>query len=97
MCTGEISSNTVPINLFFYYQSEVFDVKGLGQLAFGIGTIAYSWSKIALPFTFLALLKLILFLITASLIMIALQNAAAATCFCAFFSSSTAKVVVSDV
>ena len=29
-----------PINLFFYYQSEVFDVKGLGQLAFGIGTIA---------------------------------------------------------
>lgn len=70
-----------PINLFFYYQSEVFDVKGLGQLAFGIGTIAYAWSKIALPFTFLALLKLILFLITASLIMIALQNAAAATCF----------------
>ena len=25
-----------PINLFFYYQSEVFDVKGLGQLALGI-------------------------------------------------------------
>ena len=28
-----------PINLFFYYQSEVFDIKGLGQLAFGIGTL----------------------------------------------------------
>lgn len=70
-----------PINLFFYYQSEVFDIKGLGQLAFGIGTIAYSWSRIGLAFTPLVLLKLIVFLITASLIMIALQNAAAATCF----------------
>jgi ABC-2 type transport system permease protein len=59
----------------------VFDIKGLGQLAFGIGTIAYSWSKIGLAFTPLMLLKLIVFLITASLIMIALQNAAAATCF----------------
>ena len=70
-----------PINLFFYYQSEVFDIKGLGQFAFGIGTLAYSWSKIDLEFTPLVLLKTIVFLITASLIMIALQNAAAATCF----------------
>ena len=70
-----------PINLFFYYQSEVFDIKGLGQLAFGIGTIAYSWSHLGLGFSPLMLLKLIVFLITASLIMISLQNAAAATCF----------------
>ncbi len=34
-----------------------------------------------LPFTFWALCQLIVFLITASLIMIAMQNAAAATCF----------------
>lgn len=70
-----------PINLFFYYQSEVFDVKGLGQLAFGIGTMAYSWSKLDIGFSVFMLLKLIVFLLTASLIMIALQNAAAATCF----------------
>lgn len=70
-----------PINLFFYYQSEVFDIKGLGQLAFGIGTIAFSWSKLNLDFNPIMLLKLIVFLIAASLIMIALQNAAAATCF----------------
>ena len=61
-----------PINLFFYYQSEVFDIKGLGQLAFGIGTIAYSWANMDLPFDVIALLKLIVFLITASLIMISL-------------------------
>lgn len=70
-----------PINLFFYYQSEVFDVKGLGQLAFGVGTLAYSWIKLGLGFSLLMLLKVIVFLITASLVMIALQNAAAATCF----------------
>ena len=70
-----------PINLFFYYQSEVFDVKGLGQLAFGIGTLVYAWIKIGLGFTPLMLLKITVFLLTASLIMIALQNAAAATCF----------------
>ncbi len=70
-----------PINLFFYYQSEVFDIKGLGQLAFGIGTIAYSWYHLDIGFSVLMLLKLVVFLLTASLIMIALQNAAAATCF----------------
>ena len=70
-----------PINLFFYFQSEVFDIKGLGQFAFGLGTLIYSWNKLELGFSPLMLLKMIVFLITASLIMIALQNAAAATCF----------------
>lgn len=70
-----------PINLFFYYESEVFDVKGLGQFAFGIGTIIYAWSKLGLPVTFLMILKTVIFLLTASLIMAAMQNAAAATCF----------------
>ncbi len=70
-----------PINIFFYYQSEIFDVKGLGQLAFGIGTLVYAWAKLGIPVTVLAVVELVVFLITASLIMIALQNAAAATCF----------------
>jgi len=70
-----------PINLFFYFQSEVFDIKGLGQLAFGLGTLIFSWNKLGLGFTPLMLLKVTVFLITASLIMVALQNAAAATCF----------------
>lgn len=70
-----------PINLFFYYQSEVFDIKGLGQLFFGIGTIVYAWIKLAIPATFLMVVKVIVFLITASLFMMAMQIAAAATCF----------------
>lgn len=70
-----------PINLFFYYMSEVFDIKGLGQLAMGIGAIAYSWSHMGLEFSFLSLLLLIISIITASLFMIAIMNFAAATCF----------------
>lgn len=70
-----------PINLFFYYQSEVFDIKGLGQLAFGLGTIIYSWVKLGLGFTPLMVVKMAVFLMTASLVMIALQTAAAAACF----------------
>lgn len=70
-----------PVNVFFYFMSEVFDVKGLGQLAFGVGTLVYSWHHIGIPVTALAIVKLILFLITASLFMIAIMNAAAATCF----------------
>lgn len=70
-----------PINLFFYYESEIFDVKGLGQLAFGIGTVAYSWAKLGLAVTPFAILKLLIFLITASLVMAALQTAGAASCF----------------
>ena len=70
-----------PVNVFFYFMSEVFDVKGLGQLAFGVGTLIYSWHHIGIPVTAMAIVKLILFLITASLFMIAIMNAAAATCF----------------
>ena len=70
-----------PINLFFYYQSEVFDIKGLGQFIFGIVMLVYSWIKIGIVFTPMMFLKIFVFLITASLVMIALQNAAAAACF----------------
>ena len=70
-----------PINLWFYYISEVFDVKGLGQLAFGFGTLIYAWIKLALPETFVLILETAIALATASLFMMALQNAAAASCF----------------
>lgn len=70
-----------PINLWFYYVSEVFDVKGLGQLAFGVGTLIYAWIKLGIPVTFLLVVVTIVALVTSSLFMMALQNAAAASCF----------------
>ncbi len=70
-----------PINVFFYFISEVFDVKGLGQFFFGIGTLIYAWAHIGIPVTVPVIITLIVYLITASLFMIALMNFAAATCF----------------
>ena len=70
-----------PINIFFYYISEVFDVKGLGQLVFGTGTLVYAWRHLAIPVTAATIAQTVLFLIAASLFMIAIMNFAAATCF----------------
>ena len=70
-----------PINIFFYYISEVFDVKGLGQLAFGLGTLVFAWRHLAIPVTPVIIAQTVLFLIAASLFMIAIMNFAAATCF----------------
>ena len=70
-----------PINIFFYYISEVFDVKGLGQLVFGTGTLVYAWRYLAIPVTAATIAQTVLFLIAASLFMIAIMNFAAATCF----------------
>ena len=49
------------IKLFFYYQSEIFDIKGLGQLAFGIFTLCYAWSKLAIGFSVLMLIKMVIY------------------------------------
>ncbi len=70
-----------PINIFFYYISEVFDVKGVGQLVFGLGTLVYAWSHLAIPITAATIAQTVLFLLAASLFMIAIMNFAAATCF----------------
>jgi len=70
-----------PLNLFFYFISEVFDAKGLGQLAFGLGTIIYTWNKLAIPVTVITIVQMVLGVISASLFMIAIMNFAAATGF----------------
>lgn len=70
-----------PINIFFYFISEVFDVKGLGQLLMGGITLVYSWQKLSLPFSWYTCFLLVIALVSASLFMIAIMNAAAATCF----------------
>jgi ABC-2 type transport system permease protein len=70
-----------PVNLFFYYMSEVFDIKGIGQFLFGVGTLVYAWNQLGLGVSVGIIIKLIIGLFAASLFMIALLNAAAATCF----------------
>lgn len=70
-----------PINLFFYFISEVFDIKGVGQFLFGVGTIIYTWGKLGLAVNPGTILLFIAGVITASLFMIAIMNFAAGTSF----------------
>ncbi len=70
-----------PINIFFYFISEVFDIKGIGQFLFGIGTLIYAWNILALPFSFWILIKLFIAILSSSLFIIAIMNLAAASCF----------------
>lgn len=70
-----------PVNIYFYYMSEVFDIKGLGQCAFGIVLLCISWSKLCIPVTAVTIIALVIGLVSASLFIIAIMNFAAATCF----------------
>lgn len=70
-----------PLNMFFYYESEIFDIKGIGQFIFGIGTIIYAWGKLNIPVTVLSIVLLVGCFISASLFMIALMNVSAALNF----------------
>lgn len=82
-----------PINVFFYYISEDFDIKGIGQLVFGIWTLSFSWSRLDIDFSILIGLKLIIGLVSASLFMIAVMNFAAALSF--YFLNSGYIMVLS--
>ncbi|MGN0155468.1 MAG: ABC transporter permease [Lachnospiraceae bacterium] len=70
-----------PINLFFYFMSEVFDIKGLGQLVFGIVAVVYAWMKLAIPFHLYSILLFVAAVLSASLFVIAILNLAASACF----------------
>lgn len=70
-----------PVNLFFYYMSEVFDVKGLGQCIFGIVAVVYSWIKLELLFHLYTPFLFLIEVLSASLFVIALLNLAASACF----------------
>jgi ABC-2 type transport system permease protein len=81
-----------PINIFFYYISEVFDLKGLSQLVFAIGTLCFAWAKLGIPVTFLNLLLVIVEVLSASLVMIGLMVLASASAFWIIYSTSVLNV-----
>jgi ABC-2 type transport system permease protein len=70
-----------PINTFFYYISEVFDMKGIGQLVSGVAVLTFAWIKLDLGFSIALLALLLLNLTGASLFMAAMLNISAASVF----------------
>jgi ABC-2 type transport system permease protein len=70
-----------PMNMMFYYMSDMFDLKGLTQLALGIAALAYSSGKLGLVWTVPKVLLLLGALVSSSLVAISLLVIAACSAF----------------
>lgn len=70
-----------PLDIYFYFISEVFDVKAVGQGVFGIVSIIYAWKNLNLELSCLNMLVFLIGILSASLVMIGIMNIAAACGF----------------
>jgi ABC-2 type transport system permease protein len=61
-----------PLNMKFYYISEMFDLKGLTQLALGIALLIYASIQLGIHWTLLKLILLAVTLFSAALVLIAI-------------------------
>jgi len=77
-----------PMNMMFYYMSEMIDLKGFAQVVIGIGTLVYASSKLGLLWT-PGRVGLFLLLVTgASLVVASLLMIAAFSAFWVLYSYS---------
>jgi ABC-2 type transport system permease protein len=70
-----------PLNMMFYYMSEVFDLKGLTQLAVGIALLIYASVQLQIIWSPLKLILLPLTIFGASLVMISIIVSAGCAAF----------------
>lgn len=70
-----------PMDIFFYYIAEVFDMKGLSQMVMGFFILGFAWVKLSIPLNVVQILLLIFTLFSASLVMISIMVAASASAF----------------
>src|SRR6185369_8871605 len=80
-----------PLNMMFYYMSEMFDLKGLTQLAAGIILLVYSSIQLGIDWSPLKLVLLPMTLFGAALVLISIIVAAG----CAAFWITNAFAVLS--
>jgi ABC-2 type transport system permease protein len=84
-----------PINMLFYYMSEVFDIKGLGTLVIGIVMMSVSAGRIGIIWTPWNILLLISLLLCASLVVISMLLMAGSLAFW-FINSQRVLIFISD-
>lgn len=70
-----------PLNMMFYYMSEMFDLKGLTQLFVGVALMVYSSSQLQLDWTAARISLLLVTLFSAALVQISIILAAACAAF----------------
>ncbi len=73
-----------PLNMMFYFMSEVFDIKGLSQLLFAIIGLIYASMHLDISWTASNIVLFIALFLSSSLIMISLMIIGAATAFWIF-------------
>jgi ABC-2 type transport system permease protein len=70
-----------PLNMMFYYMSEIFDLKGLTQLAAGIILLVYASLQLHLDWTPVRIILLIVTLFSAALVQISIIVLASCAAF----------------
>jgi ABC-2 type transport system permease protein len=70
-----------PINMMFYFMSEMVDLKGIVQVFLGAAALVYASIQLGLEWTLLRLLLLFIMLFSSSLVAISIMTIAACTCF----------------
>ncbi len=70
-----------PLNMLFYYMSEIVDIKGFFQLALSIGLLAWSSVRIGIVWTLPRILGALCMLVGGSTVMVGLMIAASSTAF----------------
>src|SRR5690606_26146067 len=70
-----------PLNMMFYYMSEMFDIKGLTQLAAGVVILIYASLQLGLEWTLARIALLLLTLFSASLVQISITVMAGCAAF----------------
>lgn len=70
-----------PLNMMFYYTSEMFDIKGLTQVALGIAMFIYASNKLEVTWSALQVLLLVVTLFSAALVTIAIMIIASSSAF----------------
>lgn len=70
-----------PMNILFYYMSEMIDIKGFSQLGLGTAILIWSWSKLNIPLSFINIVMFIILMSAAVLICMALMISSSALGF----------------
>jgi ABC-2 type transport system permease protein len=70
-----------PLNMMFYYMSEMFDLKGLTQLILGIGLLIYSSFLLGITWDIVKILLLCIALSSAALVIISITILAGCAAF----------------
>jgi ABC-2 type transport system permease protein len=70
-----------PLNIMFYYMSEMFDIKGLTQLAAGVILLIYSSIQLGIVWTLAKIALLLISLFSAALVLISITVLAGCAAF----------------